>query len=63
MECASHRGCHWQDDARNKGDEALVSGNRTAMDGWTLRSMTDFVAVRLVAVSGETEMCSSSATR
>ena len=43
-------------------NETLVSGNRTGMDGWTVRSMADLMAVGLVAVRGETEMCSSSTT-
>ena len=50
-----------RNDARNKGYEALVSGNRTAMDKWTVRNMATS-AKRSVAVSGKTEMCSSSIT-
>ena len=52
-----------RNDTRNKGGEALVFGDGTAMDGLTLRCMADFMAVRPVAYSGRTEMCSSSTTR
>ena len=52
-----------RNDARNEGNVALVFGNCSAMDGLTVRSITDFTAVRLVASSGRTEMCSSSTTR
>ena len=52
-----------RNDARNKGDEAVVFDDGTAMDGLTVRSMADVMAVRPVAFSGRTEMCSSSTTR